>query len=39
VFSKSTRSFPLAATAERIIVAQVEELVEPGGIDRAADGE
>ncbi|MFD6425045.1 CoA transferase subunit A [Streptomyces sp. NPDC060198] len=34
VFSKSARNFnPLAATAGRITVAEVEELVEPGGID------
>ncbi|MGW6137516.1 CoA transferase subunit A [Streptomyces sp. NPDC055144] len=34
VFNKSTRNFnPLAATAGRITVAEVEELVEPGDID------
>ncbi|GGJ79777.1 succinyl-CoA--3-ketoacid-CoA transferase [Streptomyces camponoticapitis] len=34
VFSKSARNFnPLAAMAGRITVAEVEELVEPGGID------
>ncbi|WP_181802733.1 CoA transferase subunit A [Streptomyces shenzhenensis] len=34
VFSKSTRNFnPLAAMAGRITIAEVEELVEPGGID------
>lgn len=34
VFSKSSRNFnPLAAMAGRITVAEVEELVEPGGID------
>ncbi|MCK8678924.1 CoA transferase subunit A [Streptomyces lichenis] len=34
VFNKSARNFnPLAAMAGRITVAEVEELVEPGGID------
>ena len=34
VFNKSSRNFnPLAAMAGRITVAEVEELVEPGGID------
>ncbi|MET7926457.1 CoA transferase subunit A [Streptomyces sp. NPDC005349] len=34
VFNKSTRNFnPLAATAGRITIAEVEELVEPGDID------
>ncbi|MFF7867953.1 CoA transferase subunit A [Streptomyces qaidamensis] len=34
VFSKSARNFnPLAAMAGRITIAEVEELVEPGGID------
>ncbi|MEV7979286.1 CoA transferase subunit A [Streptomyces sp. NPDC086519] len=34
VFSKSTRNFnPLAAMAGKITIAEVEELVEPGGID------
>lgn len=34
VFNKATRNFnPLAATAGRITVAEVEELVEPGEID------
>ncbi|MFD5118657.1 CoA transferase subunit A [Streptomyces sp. NPDC058385] len=34
VFNRSTRNFnPLAATAGRITVAEVEELVEPGDID------
>ncbi|GAA2511988.1 CoA transferase subunit A [Streptomyces gobitricini] len=34
VFAKSARNFnPLAAMAGRITVAEVEELVEPGGID------
>ncbi|WP_133914288.1 CoA transferase subunit A [Streptomyces sp. NBC_00582] len=36
VFNKATTNFnPLAAMAARICVAQVEELVEPGGIDPA----
>ncbi|MFJ9713178.1 CoA transferase subunit A [Streptomyces sp. NPDC101234] len=36
VFNKATMNFnPLAAMAGRICVAQVEELVEPGGIDPA----
>ncbi|MFR0356004.1 CoA transferase subunit A [Streptomyces sediminimaris] len=34
VFNKSTRNFnPLAAMAGKVTVAEVEELVEPGGID------
>ncbi|MFC9671836.1 MULTISPECIES: CoA transferase subunit A [unclassified Streptomyces] len=34
VFNRSTRNFnPLAATAGRITIAEVEELVEPGDID------
>ncbi|MFB7499296.1 CoA transferase subunit A [Streptomyces sp. NPDC056161] len=34
VFNKSSRNFnPLAAMAGRVTVAEVEELVEPGGID------
>lgn len=34
VFNKSSRNFnPLAAMAGRITIAEVEELVEPGGID------
>ncbi|WP_030785936.1 CoA transferase subunit A [Streptomyces sp. NRRL S-920] len=34
VFAKSSRNFnPLAAMAGRVTVAEVEELVEPGGID------
>ncbi|MFE1291702.1 CoA transferase subunit A [Streptomyces sp. NPDC058751] len=34
VFNKSSRNFnPLAATAGRVTVAEVEELVEPGAID------
>ncbi|MEV7341285.1 CoA transferase subunit A [Streptomyces sp. NPDC093544] len=34
VFNKSTRNFnPLSAMAGRITIAEVEELVEPGGID------
>ncbi|MFD9439719.1 CoA transferase subunit A [Streptomyces sp. NPDC060006] len=34
VFNKSTRNFnPLAAMAGRVTIAEVEELVEPGGID------
>ncbi|MFI1761180.1 CoA transferase subunit A [Streptomyces sp. NPDC020800] len=34
VFSRSSRNFnPLAAMAGRVTVAEVEELVEPGGID------
>lgn len=34
VFAKSARNFnPLAAMAGRVCIAQVEELVEPGGID------
>ena len=34
VFNKATRNFnPLAAMAGRVTVAEVEELVEPGGID------
>lgn len=34
VFAKSSRNFnPLAATAGRVTIAEVEELVEPGAID------
>lgn len=34
VFNKSSRNFnPLAAMAGRVTIAEVEELVEPGGID------
>lgn len=34
MFNKSTRNFnPLAAMAGRVTIAEVEELVEPGGID------
>jgi len=34
VFAKSARNFnPLAAMAGRVCIAQVEELIEPGGID------
>lgn len=34
VFDKSTRNFnPLAAAAGRVTIAEVEELVEPGGLD------
>jgi 3-oxoacid CoA-transferase subunit A len=34
VFGKSARNFnPLAAMAGRVTVAEVEELVEPGGLD------
>jgi 3-oxoacid CoA-transferase subunit A len=37
VFDKSARNFsPLAAMAGRVCIAQVEELVEPGGIDADA---
>ena len=37
VFDKSARNFsPLAAMAGRVCIAQVEQLVEPGGIDADA---